>query len=101
MSSYLNDGVHNYFNPATLHYGTYMISGTVKNDDTPDYPVHRRVRLHDTISGQTVSEVWSDATTGSFLFNYLAFKSYYITSFDHTGVFNGVIATNVFPILMT
>ena len=83
-----------------LHSGVYMVYGTVKNTGSPNFPVYRRLRLHDTLSGQVVQEVWSDGITGDYIFKYLANKSYYVVSFDHTGQYNGVIATNVFPILM-
>jgi hypothetical protein len=84
----------------TLYSGIYMVYGTVKNTGTPNFPVFRRLRLHDSHSGNLVQETWSDAITGDYNFRYLADRSYYVVSFDHTGQYNGVIATDVPRILM-
>lgn len=80
--------------------GSYMIYGTVKNPGTPDYPVYRRVRLHDMITSQIVDETYSDSVTGAYVFRHIANRKYYVVSFDHTGTYNGVVATDVAPILM-
>jgi hypothetical protein len=42
-----------------------------------------------------IAETWSVAVTGAYTFLGLAFGRYYVVSFDHTGVQNGVIATDV------
>lgn len=83
-----------------LHSGTYMIYGTIKNTGTPNFPVYRKLNLHETRTGQLVNSLFSDSITGEYAFKYIAHKSYYIVSFDHTGQYNGVIATNIFPTLM-
>lgn len=77
--------------------GVYRITGTTKNTGTPELPVRRRVRLHDQPSGRVVREVWSDATTGAYTFDRIRMGTYYVTAFDHTGQFSGVIETDVTP----
>jgi hypothetical protein len=77
--------------------GVYRITGTTKNTGAPQLPVRRRVRLHDQPSGRVVREVWSDAATGAYSFDGIRMGVYYATAFDHTGIYNGVIATSVIP----
>lgn len=77
--------------------GPLQITGTTKNAGTPATPVSRRVRLHEQSSGRIVRESWSDATTGAYTFAGLRLTRYYITAFDHTGEFGGVIETDVQP----
>ena len=74
--------------------GNYRVTGTTKVKGTPDLAVSRRVRLHDQLSGRVVREVWSTAGTGAYAFNRIRLGTFYIASFDHTGLQNGVIATN-------
>lgn len=78
-------------------YGAYRITGTTKNTGTPDTPVRRRVRLHDQASGRPMCEVWSDATTGAYSFDNISLGTYYVTAFDHTGAYSGVIETDLTP----
>jgi hypothetical protein len=80
-----------------LSAGDLIISGTTKNTGTPETPVRRRVRLHDQPTGRLLREVWSDATTGAYSFDNIRQGTYYITAFDHTGSFSGVIETDVTP----
>lgn len=75
--------------------GIMRIAGTTKNVGTPNTPVRRRVRLQDQPSGRAVREVWSDAGTGAYVFEFIRAGTYYITAFDHTGQFSGVIETDV------
>ena len=74
--------------------GLLQITGTTKN--TPATPVSRRVRLHDQRTGRVVREVWSDAA-GVYSFTGIRSGLYYITGFDHTGLYGGVIETDVTP----
>ena len=76
-------------------YGDLQIQGTTKNAGTPNTPVRRRVRLHDQSTGLPIREVWSDAATGAYSFDLVSPGTYYVTSFDYTGEFNGVIQTDV------
>jgi hypothetical protein len=70
--------------------------GTTKVVGTPsDTPVRRRVRLHDQPSGRLLREAWSDAVTGAYQFTGLRSGVFYVTSFDHTGIYSGVIETDV------
>ncbi len=75
--------------------GRFKVAGTTKVKGTPDYAISRRVRLHDHVSGRVVREQWSQAGTGDYLFDRIREGVFYVASFDHTGVFNGVIATGV------
>lgn len=75
--------------------GVHRVTGTTKNTGAPLVPVKRKVRLHDQITGQPLREVWSDATTGAYSFDNLRAGTFYITAFDYTGEYNGVIATDV------
>lgn len=77
--------------------GGHRITGTTKNTGTPELPVRRRVRLHDQPSGRVVREVWSDATTGAYTFDRIRMGTFYVTAFDHTGQYNGVVETDVIP----
>jgi hypothetical protein len=78
--------------------GAYRIAGTTKNEaGAVDTPVRRRVRLHEQLTGRPVADTWSDATTGAYEFSALALGTYYVTAFDHTGQFAGVIETDVVP----
>lgn len=75
--------------------GNYKVTGTTKVKGAPDSPVSRRVRLHDQLSGRVVREVWSTSGTGAYAFNRIRLGVFYVLSLDHTGINNGVIATNV------
>ena len=75
--------------------GLNRVTGTTKNTGAPLVPVKRKVRLHDQITGQPLREVWSDATTGAYSFDNIRAGTFYITAFDYTGEYNGVIATDV------
>lgn len=77
--------------------GSLQITGTTKNTGTPPTPVRRRVRLHEQSSGRIVRETWSDAATGAYTFTGLRLTLYYITAFDHTNTYGGVIETDVQP----
>lgn len=69
--------------------------GSTKNTGTPNTPVRRRVRLHDQPTGSLVREMWSDAATGAYQFTGLRAGTFYVTAFDHTGLYNGEIMTDV------
>lgn len=81
----------------TFDGGEFQIVGTTKNTGAPPTPVRRRVRLHEQSSGRIVRETWSDATTGAYSFTGLRKTLYYVTGFDHTGQYGGVIETDVIP----
>ena len=72
------------------------ITGTTKNAGTPsNTPVRRRVRLHDQATGLPVRDVWSDATTGAYVFDRLAQGIYETRAYDHTGLYNGEGVTDI------
>lgn len=77
--------------------GVGKIVGTVKVKSTPsNTPLRRKVLLLDEGSRLTIRETWSDALTGSYEFiGIAAGLPYTVISYDHTGINNGVIATNV------
>lgn len=77
--------------------GNHRITGTAKNTGSPDTPVRRRVRLHDQPTGRPLREVWSDAATGAYSFDNIRHGTFYVTAFDHTGAFGGVIETDITP----
>lgn len=78
--------------------GPGVVSGTVKVLALPEnMPVFRRLRLHEQKSGKLVREVWSDALTGAYSFTGLRMTVYYVTGFDHTGTYGGVIETDLVP----
>jgi len=83
--------------PDAYDGGVHRITGTTKNTGTPETPVRRRVRLHDQPTGRPLRELWSDATTGAYSFDNIRSGTYYITAFDHTGSYGGVIETDVTP----
>ena len=78
-----------------VYNGQRQIIGTTKNAGTPNAPVRRRVRLHDQLTGNLVREVWSDAATGAYSFGNIFAGTFYVTAFDYTGEYNGVIASDV------
>ena len=81
--------------------GSGRISGTVKVDASPDYPVWRRVRLFERRENRLVREVWSDPVTGAYAFEYLdPARRYVAIAYDHTGVYNAEILDNLAPELM-
>lgn len=91
----VGDALHS---PDAFDGGYFRISSTTANANKPDnIPVRRRVRLHDQQSGRVVRETWSNATTGAYAFNHIRQGTFYVTSFDHTGQYNAVIASNLTP----
>lgn len=77
--------------------GAFRIAGTTSNVGSPNTPVRRRVRLHDQLSGRAIGDTWSNATTGAYSFNNIRQGTYYVTAFDHTGQYGGVIETDLTP----
>lgn len=81
----------------TLDSGALQITGDTVNTGMPETPVGRRVRLHDQPSGRVVAEQWTDPVTGVYSFTRLRPGTFYVTAFDHTGQFNGVISSDLTP----
>lgn len=79
--------------------GPGLITATTKNTGSPPTPVRRRVRLHEQSSARFVRETWSDASTGEYSFPGLRITLYYITSFDHTGLWQMEGVGNVTPVI--
>ncbi len=83
-----------------LGQGLGRVKGHVKN--TPSIPVYRKVRLIRERDSLLIRELWSDPITGAYDFKYVdELQKYTILGYDHTGSYNGVIAANVTPELMT
>ena len=73
--------------------GNGRIAGTVKEKGAPDTPLQRRVQLYDESSKIMTREVWSNLTTGAYLFENIDPKlTYTIISYDYTGMYRAVIA---------
>lgn len=83
--------------------GTGFLAGTVKErpkgaPEGSEIPVMRRVRLYDERQGSRVGETWSDATTGSYRFEYIDMgRIYTVLSYDHNGKFVAVAASGLTP----
>lgn len=78
--------------------GAGRITGRVKVDSNPDYPVRRRVRLFDQRDNRLVAEQWSDPVTGLYSFdNINAARRYVVISYDHTGVYNAEVLDAMEP----
>ena len=81
---------------ASQENGPYSTAvGTTKNTGAPNLPVRRRVRISDQLNGRLQREMWSDATTGQYQFHGLRASVYMVTAYDHTGLYNGEIMTDV------
>lgn len=82
-----------------LYGGMFGLSGTVKYKNTPtNTPVHRKVWLFREPDMRPVATTWSDATTGSYEFRYIAGDcKYTVVSFDYTQNYRPVIADNLSP----
>lgn len=73
--------------------GFGRIRATVKQIGNPNAPVWRRVRLFDRRTARCLRETWSDPVTGVYEFTYVALnREYTVVAYDHTGVYNAVIA---------
>lgn len=84
------------------HGGRGRISGTVKVKGTPNYAVHRKVRLVRERDAICVAEQWSDAVTGNYQFDYFDEREKYtVISYDYENNFRAVIADNLTPDIIT
>lgn len=79
--------------------GRGRIIGTVKEKHTPaNAPLKRRVVLLSMPGSRAVRETWSDPVTGAYAFNDIAAdRTYTVISYDHTGIYRGVVADNLTP----
>lgn len=75
--------------------GMYVVKGTVKVAGSPDVPVVRRVLLFNLLSSCFLARaVWS-SSDGSYRFDNVGRGPWFVTSHDHTGEYNAVIADNI------
>ena len=83
--------------------GRGRITGTVKEKNTPaNTPLMRRVVLLSMPGSRAIRETWSDPVTGVYEFTEVAMdRVYTVVSYDHTGIYRGVVADNLTPELMT
>lgn len=79
--------------------GDGVISGTVKEDDTPtDNPLRRRVLLIEERSRRVVRVTWSDAATGAYSFVGVNRNNRYTAlAYDHEHNYRAVAADNLEP----
>lgn len=82
--------------------GAGRIVGTVKEKNTPaNTPLKRRVVLLSMPGSRAIREAWSDPVTGAYEFNEIAVDCVYtVVSYDHTGIYRGVVADNLTPEVM-
>ena len=82
--------------------GRGRITGTVKEKNTPaNTPLMRRVVLLSMPGSRAIRETWSDPVTGVYEFNEVAMdRVYTVVSYDHTGIYRGVVADNLTPEVM-
>lgn len=82
--------------------GQGRITGTVKEKNTPtNTPLKRRVVLLSMPGSRAIRETWSDPVTGVYEFTDVAMdRVYTVVSYDHTGIYRGVVADNLTPELM-
>lgn len=87
-------GVNAYLD--VYHGGIGLVSGTVKEKNTPaNTPLRRRVLLIDEASRMTIRETWSDAATGNYEFRGVKQGvKYTVISYDHLHNYRAVIADN-------
>lgn len=81
----------------TQHGGFGQIVGTVKVDDSPDYPVIRRVRLFRDRDGVCVAEAWSSVFGNYAFVGFDPLERYSVVAYDHTGTYKAVISDNQLP----
>lgn len=83
--------------------GRGRIVGTVKEKSTPtNTPLSRRVVLLSMPGSRAIRETWSDAETGAYVFSEIAMdRKYAAVSYDHTGIYRGVVADNLTPEAMS
>lgn len=82
--------------------GRGRITGTVKEKNTPaNTPLKRRVVLLSMPGSRAIRETWSDPATGEYEFAEIATdRTYTVISYDHTGIYRGVVADNLTPEVM-
>lgn len=82
--------------------GRGRIVGTVKEKNTPaNTPLKRRVVLLSMPGSRAIRETWSDPVTGVYEFTEVATdRTYTVISYDHTGIYRGVVADNLTPEVM-
>lgn len=81
--------------------GTLMVEADIEDDDVPDIPVVRLLRVHRESDGRMVKEGYSDgAGIYSFKGLHMEFK-YSVIGYDNVGhSYRAVIADNITPVLM-
>jgi len=93
-----NTPIVNNINPWEFK-GRGRITGTVKN--TPNTPVFRLVRLYREPGGMLVKSVWSDPTTGEYIFDGIPTQfRYTVLGYDYTETYRAVVADRVIPDLI-
>lgn len=84
-----------------LGKGIGRVKGTVATKGSPNQPVHRKVRLIRERDGVVIREVWSNAATGEYDFQWVdEAQTFTVVSYDHLHNYRAVIADNLTPELM-
>jgi hypothetical protein len=81
--------------PDKINGGTFQITGTTKVKGSPNAPVGVRVICAELTSCRAVMQAWSNPQTGEYVLKKIKPGVYYTLAFDHTGVYNGVVATGI------
>jgi hypothetical protein len=82
--------------------GRGRIHGTVKENDTPDIPVRREVRLIREHDARCIRSTWSDAETGEYEFEHIdETLKYTVVTYDYEHDYRAVVADNLTPELMS
>lgn len=81
--------------------GVGRVKGTVATKGSPNQFVHRKVRLIRERDGMVIREMWSDAITGEYDFQWVdEAQTFTVVSYDHLRNYRAVIADNLTPELM-
>ena len=76
--------------------GTGAVKGVVVQDDNPDIPLARLVRLYREHDGVIVGATWSHPVTGEFLIENIDINyTYTAMSYDHEGQFIAVLQSGI------
>lgn len=83
----------------TYQGGGGRVAGTVKEKNLPvNTPLRRRVQLIDEGTRLLVRELWSDALTGAYSFDYVdPTRKYTVLAYDYAQNYRAVLADNITP----
>lgn len=80
----------------TAHGGQFRVFGQVAIDSTPnDIPVRRQVRLFEKRNAALVRQVFSQADTGEYTFDFVASGSYFVVAHDYLNFYDAVVHDSI------